>query len=298
MGNFKGSRSRKLFKDLGFYLFLEGFHRFVSLDFGRLIDGGFDPGTGDAVGDFEELVLHQKQGSLAFLFTGSRGEFFLDLDDGLDCLLGEFEGSFEISLRKFFGAAFDHEGFVFGSDIDEIEVAFGVFVMGRVGDKLSIHSGDANGTDGSGPWDIGDHEGGGGAVHRKNIRIVLPVGTEKDGNDLCIVEIPLGEQRAERAVDHPAGENFFFRRAAFAAKIASGNPTHGGSLFLVFDGEGKEILAVLDLGGGDGGYDNDRFSHGDEGGPVCKFGKLAGFDVNFAIAHAGGKFFMGLAHGD
>ena len=97
---------------------------------------------------------------MALLFSAGCGQLFLNLDDGLNGLLGEFEGCLKFGFWKLFGAAFDHEGFVFRPDVNEVEVALGVFVMGGVGDKLSGDPGDAHGGDGAGPRNIGDHECG------------------------------------------------------------------------------------------------------------------------------------------
>ena len=118
----------------------------------------------------------------------------MDFDEGLDGLLGKFEGGFEFGLGKFFGTAFDHERFVFGADVDEVEVALGIFVMGGVGDKFTGDATDTDGGDGSGPRDVGDHEGSGGAVESEDIGVVLAVGAEKNGDDLGIVVVALGKR--------------------------------------------------------------------------------------------------------
>ena len=101
-----------------------------------------------------------------------------------------------------------------------------------------------------------------------------------------------------QAIDHAAGEDLLFGGAALAAKVAAGDAAGGGGLFLVFHGEGEEVLAFLDLGGGDGGDEDDGFAHGDEGGAVGEFGVFAGFDVKIAITHAGGQGLMFLVHID
>jgi hypothetical protein len=48
----------------------------------------------------------------------------------LDGVLGEGEGCFELFFGEFTGAAFDHERFGFGADVNEVEIALGIFVMG------------------------------------------------------------------------------------------------------------------------------------------------------------------------
>jgi len=124
----------------------------------------------------------------------------------------------------------------------------------------------------------------------------LAVSTEKNGDDLGVVEIALREERPKGTIDHSAGENLFFSGATFPAEVASRNATDGGCLFLVFDGEREEVLAIFDFRGGDSCDDDDCFAHGDESGAIGEFGEFTGFDAEVAIAHAGGHRFMVVAH--
>ena len=288
LGDFEWGSGGKFLEDLGLDLIFEGVDGLVPCDFGGLVDGGFDAGTRDAVGDFEKLVFYKKKRSLAFGLTAGGGEFFLNFDDGLDGVLSEGKGGLELFFGQFAGTSFDHEGFGFGADVHEVEIALSIFVMSRVSDKFAGNASDADGGDGAGPRDIGDHEGGGGAIEGKDIGIVLTIGAEKNGDDLGVVVVAFGKERAQGAIDHPAGEDFFLGGAAFTAEVASGDATDGGGFFFVFDGEGEEVLAVFDFGGGNGGDDDDSFSHGDEGSAVGEFGKFSGFDGKVAIADTGG----------
>ena len=296
LGNFKRGGGRKLLEDFGFHLVFEGFDCFVAIHLGGLVDGGFNTGTGHAVGDFEQFVFDEEKGSLTFLFSVGSGQLLLDFDEGLDRLLGKFEGGFEFGFGKFFGTAFDHERFVFGADVDEVEVALGIFVMGGVGDEFPGDATDPDGGDGSGPRDVGDHEGSGGAIESEDIGVVLAVGAEENGDDLGIVVVAFGEEGTQGPIDHAAGEDLLFGRATFAAEVAAGDTANGGGFFFIFDSQGEEVLAVFHFGGGDSGDDNDRFAHGDEGGAVGQFGEFAGFDVDIAIAQAGGEGFMVCVH--
>lgn len=288
MGNLEWGGGGKFLEDLGFNFIFECVDGLMPCDFGRLVDGGFNTGTRDAVGDFEKLVFDEEERGLALCLTAGGGEFFLNFDDGLDGVLGEGEGGFKLFFREFAGTSFDHERFGFGADVNEIEIALGVFVMGGIGDKFSGDASDAYGGDGTCPRNIGDHEGGRSAVEGKDIGIILAVGAEEDGDDLGVVVVAFGKEGAQGAIDHPAGEDFFLGGAAFTAEVASGDATDGGGFFFVFDGEWEEVLAVFDFGGGNGGDDDDGFSHGDEGGAVGEFGKFSSFDGEVAIADTGG----------
>lgn len=73
LGNFKWGGGGEFLEDLGFHLVLESFDGFIAVDLGGLIDGGFDAGTGHAVGDFKEFVFDEEKGSLAFLLSVGSG---------------------------------------------------------------------------------------------------------------------------------------------------------------------------------------------------------------------------------
>ncbi len=98
LGDFERSGSGKFFENLGFDLILKTFDGFIAIDLGGLIDGGLDPGAGHTVGDLEEFVFDEEEGGLAFLFSVGSGQLFLNFNDGLDGLLGEFKSGFELSL--------------------------------------------------------------------------------------------------------------------------------------------------------------------------------------------------------
>ena len=185
----------------------------------------------------------------------------------------------ELSLRQLVGGTFDHDDVGLVADVNEVEVAVETLGLRWVDDELTIDAADAHGTDGAREGNVGDAERGGGAVHGADIRIVLAVGAEEDGDDLGVVVVAFREERAQRAVRHAAGENFLFRGAAFALEVTTGEAACGGGFFLVLDGEGEEVLAVLHFRGGDGGDEDDGVTetHGD--GAVGEFGKFAGFDL-------------------
>jgi len=204
LGDFEWGGSGEFLEDLGLNLIFEGVDGLVPCDLGRLVNGGFNAGACDAVGNLEQFVFDEEKRGLALCLTTGSGEFFLNFDDGLDGVLSEGEGGFELFFGEFTGAAFDHEGFGFGADVNEVEIALGIFVMGRVSNELAGNASDADGGDGTGPRNIGDHEGGRGAVEGKDIGIILAVGAEENGDDLGIVVVAFGKEGAQGAIDHPA----------------------------------------------------------------------------------------------
>ncbi len=109
--------------------------------------------------------------------------------------------------------------------------------------ELAIDACDANGADRAFKGDGGDRESGGGADHREDIGIVLPVGGEHEDLDEHFVKVAEGEERADGPINHACGEGFLGGGAAFALDESAGELACGGGLFTVIDGEGEEVRA-------------------------------------------------------
>ena len=85
------------------------------------------------------------------------------------------------------------------------------------------------------------------ADHRRDVRIDLGVDRHHRRDDLHVVVEAVGEERPQRTVDQPRRQRLLFRRAPFALEEAAGDLAGGVRLFLVVDGQRKEILAGLRL---------------------------------------------------
>ena len=73
-------------------------------------------------------------------------------------------------------------------------------------------------------------------------------------DDLRLMTIAFGEERADRAVDEAGDKRLLLARATFALEIAAGDAACRERLFLVVDGQREEVDADLrGLGGDDGG---------------------------------------------
>ncbi len=85
-----------------------------------------------------------------------------------------------------------------------------------------------------------------GADHGQHVGIVLLVRGERAGHDLDFVEIRGGEERPDGAVDEAGGENFLGGGPAFPLDEPAGEFAGGVGLFPIIDGEGEEILPVIE----------------------------------------------------
>jgi len=194
--------------------------------------------------------------------------------------MGEFEGFDEALFGQLVGAAFDHQHVFFVADVDQVQAGLEHLFDGRVGDELAVDLGDTDGGDRAGPRDVGDGEGGAGAVDHRDVGFVLQVGRKELADDLDFIEEALGEERAAGAVAESGGEDFLFGGAAFALEVATRETAGGGVFLTVIDGEGEEILTGLH-GGSDGGGDHDvGLADGDDDGAVGKLGEGAGGELN------------------
>ena len=66
-----------------------------------------------------------------FVLADFRGEFLLRGDQRLDDFLRVFQRGVEVGLGNFLGRAFIHDDVFFVADIDEIEIALGLFGVRR-----------------------------------------------------------------------------------------------------------------------------------------------------------------------
>ena len=97
-------------------------------------------------------------------------------------------------------------------------------------------------------------------------------------DDLDFVVEAIREQRANRAVDQAAGQDFLLGGTAFTLEKATGDAAGCIEFFDVVDGQGEEVLPRFDrLGGHDSGQDH-GVVHGDDHGTARLASDLAGLD--------------------
>ena len=181
----------------------------------------------------------------------------------------------DLGLGHLVGARLDHEDGLLGAGDDEVEVAaaLGQVGLARVDDEVAVDLADAHRADGRRQRDRRDHQRRGGAVHREDVVGVDVVHRERDADQLRLVAPVLGEQRAQRAVDHARGERRLGARAALALEERAGDLARGVHALLDVDREGQEVR-VAEVAHGRGAED-----HGvaltDDDGAACLLGELA-----------------------
>src|SRR6185369_2902094 len=111
---------------------------------------------------------------------------------------------------------------------------------GWVGDELVVDQRYAHAADRAGPWNVGDGEGGAGAVDHRDVGVVDQIGRHELTDDLHFIEETLGEERAAGTVAKAGDQNFALGRTTFAFEIAAGEPAGRGVFVAVVAGQREE----------------------------------------------------------
>ena len=140
-------------------------------------------------------------------------------------------------------------------------------------------------TPASGPSNghAGGHQRRRGAHDRDDVGLVDLVGREDRRDDLDLVAEPVGERRADRAVDHASGQRGLLARARLTLDEAAGELARGVHALLEVDRQREEVQVLRELRRG-GGDEHDRLALTHEDGAAGLLGQLAGLeDVLLAV---------------
>ena len=231
-------------------------------------DDALDDGAGLG-GGADEL-----EGGLGF--AGESGELLDGGDDRLDGFVAEGEGLDETLLGDLVGGTLDHEHVLGIAHVDEVERRGIHLLDGGVGDELVVDEGDADGADGPVPWNVGDGEGGGGAVDHRDVGIVDQIGRHEGADDLNLIEETLGEEWAAGTVAEAGNEDLALGRTALAFEITAGEAAGGGVFVAVVAGEGEEVLTGTHGGRGASGDEDVGLADVDVDGAARELGDGAG----------------------
>ena len=206
-------------------------------------------------------------------------EALLHVAEGADGLLGEHEGGEHVLLGHLLRAGLEHEDGVLGAGDHEVEIGVLGLVEGRVDEELAglDVAADAHAGERALERDAGGHERRRGAHDRDDVGLVDLVGREDRRDDLDLVAEPVGERRADRAVDHARGQRGLLGRARLALDEAAGELARGVHALLEVDREREEVqvLGLLRRGGGD---EHHRVALADDDGAAGLLGQLAGLE--------------------
>ena len=125
--------------------------------------------------------------------------------------------------------------------------------------------------------DLADRQGARGGEGADDVRVVLLVRREDRDDQLDVVLVALGEQRADRTVRQARGEDRRLRRARLALDEPARDLARGVHPLLEVDGEREEVEAGAGLGTV-GRPEDHRVAEPDRDGAACEQGDAAGLD--------------------
>jgi hypothetical protein len=159
----------------------------------------------------------------------------------------EHDGAEHDVFGQFLGFRLHHQHGVARAGDDEVELGLLHLVDVRVKHVFAADVADAGAADRTHEGHAGKGQRGRRRDHRQNVRIVLQVVLDDRDDDLRVVLVAIGEERADRAVDQAGNQRFLLGRTAFALEVAARDLAGGEGLFLVVDGQREEVEARLRL---------------------------------------------------
>jgi hypothetical protein len=150
------------------------------------------------------------------------------------------------------GADLDHVDPVLVAREDQVEIGVVHLRHGRIDDEsravIGVDAGDADGRGRALEGRVADRESSGSRGAGEHIGVVLAVVAHDEDLDLDLIDKAIGEERTDRAIDHPHRQDFFLVRGALALAEAARELAGGRRLLAVIDCEGEEIEAFTRLG--------------------------------------------------
>ena len=240
-------------------------------------EGGFEVVAGALVDEGQRVGVDRRGSELALGGADLLGELQLQLANFGDRLLAEREGVDQQVLGHLARFGLDHRDRVVRAGDDEVEVALFELGEGGLEHQLAVDVADSHRGDGAVEGDVGDAERGAGGDRAQGVGRVLHIDGEDRDDQLGVVVVALGEERADRSVGEPRGEDRGGGGPAFAAEEGAGDAPGGVEPLLEFNREGEEVDARAWLGGG-GGAQHHGVAVADGDGAAGLVGELALFD--------------------
>ena len=197
----------------------------------------------DAVGEGEHRARAGLEERRALGLADRLAELLLDVDERLQGAVAEQDRLGHDGLGQELGARLDHHDRVARAGDDEVELRVGELAVRRVDDELAIDPADADGADGAGERDLADRQRGRRGDGAEDVGLVLLVGREDGDDELDVVLVALGEERADGAVGQPGGQRGRLGRARLALDEAARDLARGVHPLLELDREREEVKA-------------------------------------------------------
>ncbi len=204
-------------------------------------------------------------------------ELLLELDERLECAMAEQDGLGHDGLGQELGTGLDHHDRVARAGDDQVELRLLELAVGRVDHELAADAADADGPDRAGERDLADRQGGRRRHRPEHVRQVLLVRRQDRDDELDVVLVALGEERADRPVGQAGGQGGRLRGARLALDEPARDLAGGVHPLLELDRQRKEVEAGSGVGPV-GGAEHQGVAVADGDGTAGQPGKPARFD--------------------
>ncbi len=225
---------------------LDGLDRVLALE---LVDhlGGLVEGGAEAVLDLAEHgLVDLRRRDLDLVLAGLLAQLVLGLAEALDLGVRDVERVEDLGLGDLVRAGLDHQDRVGGAGDDQVERALEQPLLVGVDEEVALGVlADAHGADGLREGDVRHRQRGAGAVHREDVVGVDAVDRHRDRDQLGLASPALGEQRAQRAVDHAGREGGLLARTTLAAEEAAGDLARGVHALFDIHRQRQEVDVAL-----------------------------------------------------
>src|SRR5215211_6758948 len=189
----------------------------------------------------QQLGIDLRLDDLELLLAGLGAKLLDRRADLLDLLVGDVESVEDLRLAHALGSTLDHQdGFARTRD-DQVHLELLVSLLRRVDHEVPVKLSDPHRADVGRHRDRRNSHRGRSCVHREDVVRVLELDRQRLADDLRLVVPSLGEQRAQRPVDHAGSQSGLLARAAFAAEEGSGDLSGRVMALLDVDGQWQKL---------------------------------------------------------
>ncbi len=276
-------------RELGEQLRLDGVELGLALRLVRIVGGDLEARAHEGGHVRAQLLIGDRRRELLLGLARRLHQLFLHLDEALDGIVARADGGDHGLFGQLLGARFDHHDGIGGGGDDQVELAVHELRLGRIDDDLIVNVAHAHGTYRPHEGDRRNGERGGGGGDADDVWVVLQVGGEHGDDDLYVVAIALGEERANGAIGEARGQDRVFGRASLTLDEPARDLAGGVEPLLDVDGQREEINALTGLAAGSGGGQHYCVAVTQEHGPAGLLRDSAGLDTHDPAADDGLK---------
>ena len=148
----------------------------------------------------------------------------------------------------FFRAGFDHHDAFGSSDDHDVQQALAHLAVSWVDDELTVDQSHTYCADRPQKWDVRNCEGRRSPVYSSDVRIILGVRRENEGNDLSFTLEAFLKERPHWTINLPTSQNFALAGPAFALDKSARDTSASVGVFAVINRQREEIDSLARVG--------------------------------------------------